>query len=174
MCNSSAQQEWAIGMRTQSSCWDRSNSTHWECTSVFIETASSVCLAALWLYFCLLRPLEMALRSHRGTCRELPVRVSVPQARDWTCCPCRMSLLSAFSAPLQQLVIAEGADRSGGEGIIAGNNVCSKSGLLATLSFNQTHLGWRDRSLVNSPPALGLKGGSRDLRAFLTAVGFAS
>jgi len=50
-----------------------------------------------------------------------------------------MSLLSIFSsALLQQLLIAEGAEGSGGEGIIAGNNVCSTASLLATLCFNPT------------------------------------
>lgn len=49
-----------------------------------------------------------------------------------------MSLLGTSSALLQQLVVAEGGDRSGGEGIIAGNNIHSKSGLPARLCLNQT------------------------------------
>lgn len=92
----------------------------------------------------------MALESHWDSCWELSVLISVPQARDSTCCPCHMSLLGISSALLQQLVAAEGGDRSGGEGIIAANN---ESGPPAMLCLSQTCALWRDQSLLSSPRA---------------------
>lgn len=142
-------QERAIGRRTQSSCWN--SSTRGEYTSVFIETASPVFLAALWPYFCLLQRPETALRSRWDSHWDLPAPAPVP--RSSTGCPCHVSPLSTFSsALLRQLLVVEAADRRGGEGITAGNNACSTPSLLATLCFNQTHSVWRDPSPANSLP----------------------
>lgn len=174
MCNSPAQQQRVTGMRMQSSCWDTQQhtlGTHicFHGNSIIRSPRSRVTLFL---------PTPAPRNGFKKPLRLLPRATGpslCPQVCHLMCCPCRMSPLSIFpSVLLWQRVIAEGADRSGAEGIIAGNNGCSKSSLLATLCFNQTCTVWRDRSPVNSPPVLRLKSVSRALRAFLTAVVFAS